>query len=108
MGFFTRMFLTASSNGGSDSDLLRKHKHKGPREHSSINSPFFWRNHFHYSCLHSVFVDLLDEGLKVSKLVHGLKYPVSLFLNNAQYLHDLVCGTCSALTGLKTGILPPP
>lgn len=80
MGFFTRMFLTASSNGGSDSDLLRKHEHKDPQQHNSINSPFFWRNHFHDSCLHSVFVDFLDEGLEVSKLVHGLEYPPSASL----------------------------
>jgi len=41
-----------------------------------IYSPFLWRNNLHNACLHSVLVNLFDEGLEVSELVHCLEqYP---------------------------------
>jgi len=39
--------------------------------------PFWWWDHFYYSCLHSVLVDSGDEFLKVCKLIHCLKKNVS-------------------------------
>lgn len=75
IGFFTRIVLTCSSNGGSDSDLeggdmsttihtiLRYSKH----------SPFLWRNHFHDTRLHSILVNPFDKGLEVTELIHCLR-----------------------------------
>lgn len=38
-----------------------------------IDSPFFRGNNLHDACLHSIFIDFVDEALEVSELVHCLK-----------------------------------
>lgn len=75
IGFFTRIVLTASSNGCSDSVLQKKvdmsttiHITVGRSKHS----PFLWGNHFHDTRLHSILINLLDKGLEIAELVHCL------------------------------------
>lgn len=72
MGFFTRIDLIGSSRGESDS-VLYDNKHGCPYHLAIVlHSPFLGWNDFDNSCLHSVLIDLVDEFLEVSKLVHCL------------------------------------
>lgn len=108
MGFFTRIFLTASSSGGSDSDLFKNMSTRildssiQPTHHSLGGTTFTIP-----ACIPYLSIFLMKAWKSRNwSIVWGT--PVSLSLHDMQYDPDLVCETCRPLTGLKTGILPPP